>query len=193
MRSYLKNHILPSFGNKKLNQITPKMVEDWLFFLRKKIGNTGKPLTAVTVNHCLVALRIMLGEAVRREYLKINPVINVEPLQEEQKERNILSIDEVRNLFREDTISHVWEGDLILFTINLLAASTGLRIGECQALKVGKVHNEYISVHYNWTRKHGLQSPKRKSYRDVPIPSNSSTRILYTLSLAILSAIEYAA
>ncbi len=43
-------------------------------------------------------------------------------------------------------------------------------MGECQALKVSKVHNEYISVHHNWDRKYGLKSPKRNSYRDVPIP-----------------------
>ena len=180
MRSYLENHILLYFGSKKLNQITPKMVEDWLFFLRKKIGKTGKPLAAITVNHCLVTLRIMLGEAVRREYLKKNPVIGVEPLKENPRERNILSIEEVRKLFKDDTINRIWEDYLAHFTINLLAASTGLRIGECQALKIDKIHSEYISVNHNWTPKYGLQPPKRRSYRDVPVPRKTS-RYLHEL------------
>ena len=147
MRNYLGNHILPYFAEIKLQKITPKMIEDWLFSLREKEGKNHKLLSAITTNNCLTTLRIMLNEAVRLEYIVNNPALKVEPLQEKPNKKNILTIEEVKALFNEDTIDTIWDGDRRHYTINLLASSTGLRMGECQALKIGKVHKEYIGVH----------------------------------------------
>ena len=172
MRSYLTWHVLPYFSNIKLHKITPRMVEDWLFSLREKKAN--KSLSASTANCCLKTLKIMLNEAIRQEYISTSPGMKIEPLVENPKGRNILSIDEVRKLFRDDMIDQIWYGDLFQFTVNLLAASTGMRLGECQALKVGKVHKEYVSVHYRWSQKYGLKPPKGNSCRDIPIPRKTS-------------------
>jgi len=49
--------------------------------------------------------------------------------------RGILTLEEVKRLFDESTINEVWGGSLTHFTINLLAASTGLRAGEIQVLR----------------------------------------------------------
>ncbi|KPJ64393.1 hypothetical protein AMJ44_12910 [candidate division WOR-1 bacterium DG_54_3] len=174
MRSYLNHHILPYFKDKGLHQITTAMVEDWLFSLTKKTGRTGANLSATTANYCLTALRIMFNEAVKRGYLKVNSVLSIEPLGESPKTKGILTIDEVRNLFRDDGIEETWNGELPFFTINLLAASTGMRMGECLALKVGKVFKEHLSVHHSWSRRYGLKEPKSSSYRNIPIPRKTS-------------------
>ncbi|HDY90410.1 MAG TPA: hypothetical protein ENH82_20105 [bacterium] len=173
-RSYLDTHIIPYFGKKILYKITPNMVETWLFSLREKIGKTGKLLSATTANCCLKTLRIMMDEAVRQEYISVSPAIGIEPLGETPKEKNILKIDEVRTLFRDDTIKQVWEENLLHFTINLLAASTGMRMGECQALRIVNVHDEYVSVVHGWSRKYGVKEPKYSSKRDIPIPRKTS-------------------
>jgi integrase len=174
MRTYLTNHILPYFGDKKLQKITPKMIEKWLMELREKPSRQGKCLSPTTINHSLLTLKIMLQEAVRFEYLPNNPADKIEQLSENPKEKSILNIHEIKNLFQDDNINKIWGGNLRHYTINLLSASTGMRLGEIQALKIGKVHPDFVSVHWRWNRKYGLGPPKRNSYRDVPIPSKTS-------------------
>ncbi len=190
MRRYLVLHVLPFFGNTKLHKITPRLIEDWLFSLKEKIGRANKPLAASTANCCLKTLKIMMNEAVRREYININPCKKVEPLVESPKEKSILNMDEVRKLFKADTIDQIWYGDLYYFTVNLLAASTGMRMGECQALKIGKVYNEYVSVHYNWSQKYGLKPPKSNSYRDIPIPQKTSMYLNNLISMSPYQEME---
>jgi integrase len=146
MRTYLTLHILPYFGNKKLQNITPKMIEDWIMKLREKPGKTGDPLSHTTVNHCLTCLKIMLKEAVRLDYIYKSPAASITQLRESPKEKSILTVDEVMELFREDEIDRIWEGDIRHYTINILAASTGMRMGEIQALMRQFVHDNYIGV-----------------------------------------------
>jgi integrase len=74
----------------------------------------------------------------------------------------------------EDNIDKIWGGDLKHYAANLLSASTGMRIGEVQALQVQNTHQEYVSVIYNWNYKYGLKEPKWRSYRDIPIPTKTS-------------------
>ena len=104
MRNYLDNHILAYFAEIKLQKITPKMIEDWLFSLREKEGKNHKLLSAITTNNCLTTLRIMLNEAVRLEYIVNNPALKVEPFQEKPNKKNILTVEEVKALLNEETI-----------------------------------------------------------------------------------------
>lgn len=119
----------------------------------------------------------MLEEAVRLEYLPRNPAKSIEPLSENPRERSILRIDEIIELFRNENLTRIWGGNHRHYTLNLLSASTGMRLGEVQALKIGKVHRDYVSVHWRWNRKYDLGPPKRNSYRDIPIPSKTSLRL----------------
>lgn len=59
MRTYLEQHILPSFGNSRLQKITPEMIEQWLMDLKEKPGKNGVPLSPTTVNHCLRTFKII--------------------------------------------------------------------------------------------------------------------------------------
>jgi integrase len=171
MRSYLERHILPYFENKKLQKINARMIEQWVLGLREKTGRTGEPLSNVTINHCLICLKIMLKEAVRLEYLYRNPAASVLKLKETPQEKSTLKPDQVRELFRDESIDEVWNGDLKHFTLNLLAASTGMRLGECQALQLQHVHREgHISIVHSWDPKYGLVEPKWGSVRDIPVP-----------------------
>ena len=176
MRTYLTQHILPYFENKKLQKITAKMIEEWLMKLREKSGKTGDPLSHTTVNHNLTCFKIMLKEAVRLEYLYRSPAEGIKQLRERPKEKSILTIDEVKELLLEDNINRVWNGDLIHFTLNLLAASTGMRMGEIQGLMRQYVCKNHIGVYFTWDRKYGLKKgPKWSSERQIPIPSKTFT------------------
>lgn len=184
MRAYLENHILLFFEKKKLQKINTLMIEKWMMGLREKPGRTGNLLSHTTVNHCLTCLKIMLKEAVRLEYLNKSPAASIVQLKENQKEKSILTIDEVRELFQDDNIDQVWGGDRRHYTLNILGASTGMRLGEVQALQVRYVHDNYISVVLNWDPKYGFKIPKRNSHREIPIPFKTSSYLQELISIS---------
>ena len=174
MRGYLEHHILPYYEKKRLQKINTHTIETWIQQLREKKGRIGKTLSHTTINHCLTCLKIMLKEAVRLGYLQKNPSDPILQLKENQRKKSILTLEQVKTLFTDTTINEVWSGDIRHFAINLLAASTGMRLGECQGLRIQHLHNDgYISVVHTWDPKYGLKEPKRSSYRDIPIPSKT--------------------
>jgi len=174
-RAYLEQHILPAFRDRKLAKITPRMVERWLLDLKDKPrGDHKAPLSPTTVNHCLTCLKTMTKEAARLGIIPTDPAAYVEALKETPKEKQILSLEEMKKLFREDTIPTVWRGNVRHYTASLLAASTGLRMGEVQGLQVQHVHPAYVAIVHAWERKYGLKEPKWASAREVPIPSRTS-------------------
>lgn len=175
-RSYLVHHILPAFKDRRLTSIQTADIEEWLLQLRK-----DSSLSPTTINHCLVTLKIMFKEAHRIGILPKNPAAKVEPLKESPKQKTILSREEVRALFTGDALNTVWGRDLPFYTMNLLAATTGMRMGEVQALQVQDVHPEFVSVVHSWDRKYGLKDPKRNSKREIPIPTITANYLEATI------------
>jgi len=169
----LRLHILPYFKDKKLQKIKSRTIETWLDELSMKKKGTGELISPTTVNRCLTCLKIMLKEAVRLDYLLKSPADGIKQFRESPKKKTILTMDEVRALFQDDRIKEVWGGDLKHYTANLLAATSGMRLGEVQALQIQNVHLEYVSVNYSWDYKYGLKEPKLRSYRDIPVPTKT--------------------
>jgi integrase len=177
-RSLLSNHILPAFGKAYLIQITPRQVDDWLFAL------AGKGLSSGTINHCLSVLTLMMREAKFKELIKENPTDGVRRMANRPNARGILTIQEAKALLVEATIDEVWDGNLIHYTINLLAASTGMRAGEIMALRAGHVHVEetppWVDIASAWKKNSDDTSsgtygdPKCRSFRQIPLPPKTS-------------------
>ena len=101
----------------------------------------------------------MMNEAERLDYLKNNPMNNIKLLQKNCRVKSILTYEEVKMIFNPDKISQIWKNDII-FTANLLAASTGLRMGEIQALQPENIFIDYIHVCHSYDRKYGLKETK---------------------------------
>src|SRR5258706_550182 len=81
------------------------------------------------------------------------------------KVRGILTPDELRLLFGPGAFEKAWNRDPKHYALNILAASTGLRLGECQALQIQYLHPEYIEVRHSWNDTHGLSAPKSGTTR----------------------------
>ena len=96
------------------------------------------------VNGCLNVLRTMLKAAARKGYIKSNPAADCERMVGGGRVRGILTSAEVKAIFDESNIQKFWGGNIALYTINLLGASTGMRCGECQGLQV------------SWHQQHGI-------------------------------------
>lgn len=173
MNGYLRNHVLPFFKNKKLQKINSRIIEKWVMNLKETKGRIGELLTPTTVNRCLTCLKIMLNEAVRLDYLLKNPTDGVGFLKQKPKIKSILSMEEVRKLFDDNNLEEIWAGDIKHFTLNLLAASTGMRAGECLGLQRKNVNENYVAIIQSWDKKYGFIEPKWGSVRNVPIPSKT--------------------
>ncbi len=86
---HLKNHLLPAFGDRRLDRITPMMVHRWFDdFSRTAPGNA---------NHCLKTLRQIFNHAVACGHAASSPARSVRP-NPRKKITRFLSRDELDRL-----------------------------------------------------------------------------------------------
>ncbi len=164
-RRILEKHILPSFKDLKLSEITPAHIENWMFKLQKK------ELSGRSINIYYTTLQNILSEATRIGDLVINPCLNVKRMAETKKVRAILTMEEYKILFNENALKEIWNSQLVYFSITLLGASCGLRLGEIQALRNENINLDKLEIKicHSWDRKYGLVETKTKDTRVVPI------------------------
>ncbi len=136
-RINLVKNIHPYFKSIKLTSIKSYIVESWIGELQKS------GLSPATINICLRILKVMMKAAMRKGYIDKDPTEYVGSLKETRKQRAILTIDELRALLDRRHIEQTWRGNHKHYTVNLLASSTGMRLGECQGLQFQHVHPEY--------------------------------------------------
>ena len=149
--SYVRRHLLPAFGSRRLDELT---VTDVTHLLEAKM-RAG--LSAQTVGHLRAVLRSALSDAMRQELVFRNvaaiarPPAGVEPY-----EGRVLAPDEVRRFIdaaRADRLSALY---LVLLPL-------GLRIGEALALRWEDIDLEARTVHV----RHTLQ-PVPVALRETP-------------------------
>ena len=93
--SYLKNHLLPRFANRYMDQITRQDIVKMLFE-RKATGAAG------SANRLLIMMRYMFNLALRWEMpgIKANPCAGVPMLEENNKMERYLSVEEGQRLYQ---------------------------------------------------------------------------------------------
>ena len=162
----LRKYILPVFGKRPLSSLKPAEMERWVLSLGKEAG-----ISAATVNRVYTAFRVMLREAVRLGLIEKDPTVGVQLLVEKSEVKGILSPTEVRKLFLGEALEKYWGGARDCYVANLLAAATGMRLGEIRGLLVRHVQADTIEVAFSWEEKYGLKGAKWGSERIVPITS----------------------
>ena len=174
--SYLRNYLVPYFGEKRLTSIKPTEIEKWqddMLF--------DTELSATTVNHMLMCLRVIFNWAEKHSYILSNPCRHVPKLKQDCKERGIPSIEEVVKLFRDKSI---WR-DERHYLMAKLSMLTGMRHGEIIALKRKYVSDCLIQVMLSWEAGKGLKDPKTaKSIRPVLFPSSFSDELKMFMNAA---------
>jgi integrase len=112
----------------------------------------------------------MLSEAERLGYIPINPAKQIKPIKNTVKERELITIEEVKRLFTKENVNEVWDNHLG-YTANLLALTSGMRLGEVQGLQVADVHDTYVHVCHSLERGgFGLKDTKTHEKRMIPLP-----------------------
>jgi integrase len=170
LNNLIKGHILPFMGNKRLSNIDRAVIRDFRNSLFKK-GYSGN-----TINKILSALKMLLEAAEDQALIQYVPKIERAALN--PKHKGILTIEEVKKLFSIQWMSeaahcHPSKNQFIGYAGNLLACSTGLRMGEIQGLVLSDIHLDdgYIYVRRSWDKLFGLnETTKTGRARNIFIP-----------------------
>jgi integrase len=161
--SYLRNHILPVFGSKRLGQVTPTMVRGFT----KTLADTLAPTTVATV-HRVVSM--IFRSAVADGYLAKSPCQKTAPRKPAQRPVSPLTPDEVQRLAQAMPQR--------LGALVYACAGLGLRQGEALGLTVERVRflerrvvvSEQLQTLPNGQRV--MVPPKTaSSVRTVPLPA----------------------
>lgn len=167
MQILLEKYLLPEFGKLPLESITASRVESWLLALVRVRG-----LSPSTANKAFQCLKTILGEAFRKNMIFRNPCENIQKLANNHKTKGILEQKEARLLFARKDRDEYWRNSHTFYYINLLAALTGMRLGELRALQNDDIQQDedgtfFIEVNKSLEEGHGLKGTKTNKGRIV--------------------------
>lgn len=156
----LANHILPFFGKKRLSQVTPLSVQEFLLHLQEK------GVSPATIRKVYRVFKAMIRRALALGLLDRDPTVGVSPPRVKRKEPRFLSPEEVERLLEITQGTDI--GDIIA-----VAVLDGLRQGEIFALRWRNIDlsTRRISVVRSFHEVSGETDLKTaSSRRAVPIP-----------------------
>jgi integrase len=125
-RGHLDRYILPTFGKKRLAELTRPAIRDWLVTL---------PLSNQTKNHILYTFKILLQEAEAEKLIRSDPLATAKRFGSDVRARDIFTMDDLRLLFPKahKKLLEVWKTEKYA-AIFMVMATTGIRSGEARAL-----------------------------------------------------------
>lgn len=159
-RFLLRKHLLPRFRDCRLCDIRRAEIQQYL------IDKLKQGFAWETTNHLRNLLSKIFSTAVSWNYLSDHPVHGVKmPERTLKRPHRFLTMEQVRRL--------ITASDEPVRTIVLLAAMTGLRIGEILALRWGRINFLTATLRVEETCYEGhFGTPKTKaSRREVPLSS----------------------
>ena len=159
-----RNHLKPTFGNQRLDEITLHSVQQFLTLLR------NKGYAASTCNHPVRVLRHAISLACKWGILEKNHLIGLSVLREDNHVNNILTDEELQRLVK------VLKSDRnkMVGAVCLFLLSTGARLNEA----LGARWEHFDLEHQNWT----IPSEHSKSRKTRSIPLNpTAIQILESL------------
>ena len=168
---FLRVHLVPFFGDRPLDEIDARLVEEFLY---TKLDEGRAPKSVVNYSSLLGAI---LAHGVRRGWCADNPVRGVEmPRIEVDPDIRFLSLEELDAVLRACPPTPMGQLDRLVISA---AAMTGMRRGEVIALRWQDVDWDarIIRVRRNFTRG-AFGTPKsRRSGRVVPLASTLAAEL----------------
>ncbi len=171
----LQNHVLPSFENKKLNQLNLISLQKWKTHIEEK------NLSFKMKKNIFSEFRAMLNFAVKFAYMPSNPlprVGNFKNAYETPKSINYYTAEEFLKFISKAKEAAETDGfyEWNYYMFFNIAFYTGLRKGEIHALKWTDIENETLHVRRSIAQKLKGEDretpPKNKSsYRSLQIPT----------------------
>jgi len=116
--TYLRNWIVPAWGEHSLSDVRTVAVEDWLRTLPLANGSRAKIRNLMST---------LFSHAIRHEWTEKNPIRFVRQSAKRERTPDVLTAEEIKALLAKL--------DGPYFVMTFLAAATGLRVSELFALK----------------------------------------------------------
>lgn len=175
VKSYLEAHLLPAFGEYRLDNLTTPVIQKQVNKWANKANRQSK--NAFDSYHKLVGLnKRILKYGVSLQLLKHNPALDViTPRKKQEKKTKIKFLDkqELKQFLSYlDTLDQSDYKNLFNTVLYKLLLATGLRIGEAMALEWSDVdlENGVIDVSKTLNKRIEINSPKSMaSYRQISI------------------------
>lgn len=167
-RMWTESRLIPFFGNYKLDEITPFLIEEFFGILKNRYHLSQK-----TINNVRSVLMIMFKEAVNNKILDSNPVEKTLQRTVDKKKNGRLTEEEASEILDISKLAYYWKGDLLGYAASYLAAHSGMRLGEIIALKIENIHENYIYVCSTYNQKFGIGTTKNSEDKIVPITPNT--------------------
>lgn len=140
-RSVIECHLKPLLGHVAVNKLTTLDIDDLYRHLLRAGGAEGEPLAAGTVQRVHVVLHRALTQAVRWEWVWLNPASAASPPRMPPAEVRPPSPDQVQRL-----IADVEERDPDFAMYLWLAASTGARRSQLLGLRWAEIDLRHAAI-----------------------------------------------
>jgi integrase len=129
-RSVIRRHLQPHLGHLPVSKLTTADIDDLYGHLRRHGGHNSGPLTAGTVNRIHVVLHRALAQALRWDWIWINPASAATPPRYQPSEIRPPSAQQVATL-----LAFAEQSDPPLGVFLRLAATTGARRSQLLGLR----------------------------------------------------------
>ncbi len=179
----LRLHVMPFLGEMYLNDIDKHKLKAF----RNEMFDRG--YSGSVINRCLYTIKALLEDAEDKDLINSVPKI-VTASTTLKRQKGILTPEEVRQLFCFEWKTpcvhcHPSKPQFMGYTANLLAATTGLRLGELQAITLQDLHlkSGYIRIWRSWDNRLNQINSTTKTGRErnVFIPEKVKVCILQLL------------
>ena len=132
--SYMKNHVIPAFGDVPVQRISKAEVQKWIRVLSEE-----KKLAPSTVRECRRLLSGIMEEAVEERLIQVNPCRRVRTPRIVGKEKGFLTGEQIEQL--ADAMDPRYRASVFV------GAYLGLRWGEMAGLKRKHLHLHQLKPH----------------------------------------------
>ena len=140
-RSLMRCHLLAHLGHIPVTKLTAADIDDFYSHLLRRGGRDDRPLSPGTVHRVHVVLHRALTQAVRWEWIWLNPAAQASPPRVEPADIRPPSVEQVRRL-----LDVVRKEDIEFFTYLHLAMMTGARRGQLLAMRWSDVDFDHSAV-----------------------------------------------
>jgi len=147
----------PAFPSLRLDEVKRKDLKEFVLSLSER------GLASGTINSILVAGTVALRWAFQNELIPADVTSGLLKLSGKPKKRGILDLKEAGALFELR-----WPDERVRLA-NLVASTTGLRIGEILALRRSDIGSDRLMIRHSWSNYDGLKCPKNGEERIVPL------------------------